>query len=178
MKSTIVAVIISGLLAWSHVALAVDEKMNLLESLVLYDSNREAVGYKDVSGERGAVLLFVRSADWCPYCKKQLTEWQQVTDQVAERGYRIVGVSYDTPDVLMDFAKVRGITYTLLSDKDSRMIKMLGILNEDHEQGSRFYGIPNPTTLVVDSEGVISHIFHEEGYKNRPKIEDVLMALE
>ncbi len=69
-------------------------------------------------------------------------------------GIRVLALSYDEPDALKDFQDAYGITFTLLSDPDSRVIRGYGILNtliaeDDHP----WFGIPFPGTYVTDSQG-------------------------
>ena len=35
----------------------------------LLRQNGQAAGLTDVMGEKGVAIAFVRSADWCPYCR-------------------------------------------------------------------------------------------------------------
>ncbi len=130
----------------------------------------EPVDYDDIKGKKGTVIVFVRSADWCGYCKEQLRDWSDNGTPLVDAGYNVVSVSYDSPETLMKFKNEAGISYTMLSDESAAMVKGLGILNENFEEGSRFYGIPNPSIYVVDAAGVIKHKFAEEDYKDRPEI--------
>lgn len=70
--------------------------------------------------------------------------------------------SYDTVEVLRDFAARRGITFPMLSDLDSRVIRTFGLLNEAHAPGERNYGVPHPVLLVVGRDGVVRRRYAEE----------------
>src|SRR3954469_9316773 len=39
-------------------------------------------------GRKGLVLLFVRSADWCPYCKEQLVQLQKAQSKFLQQGLK------------------------------------------------------------------------------------------
>src|SRR3954466_16176819 len=41
---------------------------------------------RSVIGARGAMIVFYRSADWCPYCKTQLLELQSQLDVLKQQG--------------------------------------------------------------------------------------------
>jgi thiol-disulfide isomerase/thioredoxin len=41
---------------------------------------------KTVSGPKGTMLVFFRSADWCPFCKTQLVELQRNLDAIRQQG--------------------------------------------------------------------------------------------
>ena len=142
------------------------------------DSFGREVSFESMKAGKGALLMFIRSADWCQYCKAQLKEWNSMVDEIKAKGYSLASVSYDKPNVLRDFAKSNQISYAMLSDTDSKMIRAFGIRNAKFEEGSRFYGIPNPAIYVFDAQGNVSYVFREEGYKIRPNIDEVMAALE
>ena len=61
------------------------------------------------------------------------------------------------------FSKKYGITFDLLSDRRSVVIRQFGILNTvidpDDPRAGPFYGIPYPGTYVVDEAGVVTEKF-------------------
>jgi peroxiredoxin len=89
----------------------------------------------------------------------QLVELQQVLPELHAAGYRPYAISNDTVERLADFAGRNGITYSLLSDEDSAVIKRFGIMNTLIQPGEgkhmRWYGIPYPGTYITDSAGLI-----------------------
>ena len=66
----------------------------------VHDPAEELQTFADLAGPSGVVMVFVRSASWCPYCIQQLREIESVNAPLKERGYRLVSVSYDSADVL------------------------------------------------------------------------------
>jgi hypothetical protein len=92
-------------------------------------------------------------------------------------GISVYALSYDEPDALRDFRDAHGITYTLLSDPDSEIIRAFGILNtlidpNDHP----WYGIPYPGTYIVNADGVITHKFFDNNLAVRAGPEQLLSA--
>ena len=84
------------------------------------------------------------------------------------------GVSYDSEEQLRTFADAYDLTYDLLSDTDSAVIRKFGILNtlispDDPEQGAErsFYGIPFPGVYVTDEAGVVTEKFFHRYYGTR-----------
>jgi DsbC/DsbD-like thiol-disulfide interchange protein len=69
--------------------------------------------------------------------------------------------------VLRAFAKSRGITFPLVSDAGSAIIKRYGLLNTTIEAGTRFYGVPFPGTFIVDRKGVVQSRHFESAYQER-----------
>src|SRR5678809_575228 len=52
---------------------------------------------QSLMGEKGLVLFFFRSADWCPFCQAQMMDLNTVAADVEKRGYKMAGISYDKP---------------------------------------------------------------------------------
>lgn len=72
-------------------------------------------------------------------------------------------ISYDPVETLKTFAEKHNITYPLLSDIHSKVIRDFGIFNHLVPEGHRWYGVPFPGTYMVDSEGlVIDKSFYAE----------------
>ena len=111
----------------------------------LPDQRGQVRSLQSLAGPKGLMLVFYRSADWCPYCKTQLAELQTRTSQLARDGIGVAAVSYDPVPILADFARRRGITFPLLSDAGSLTIKKYGIFNTTvPETNQQSYGIPFP----------------------------------
>jgi len=134
--------------------------------------------FQDVVGAEGAVLAFVRSAAWCPYCQTQMKDLQAIAGPLSERGYRLVAISYDKPEVLAKFAEKSGITYPLLSDKGSVLIDAFGIRDPQYKEGSFAFGVPMPVIFIVDKGGVVRAKLAEESYKTRPQIAAIVAAVD
>ena len=135
------------------------------------------VSIKSLSGRRGVVLLFVRSAKWCPYCQKQLIEFRAAQAPLAAQGYTLAALSYDPPEVLARFAEQRQIGYSLLSDPKSATIDAFQLRDPQYKPDSMAFGVPKPAIFVISRKGVVEAKLAEEGYKVRPPVETVLAAI-
>ena len=85
----------------------------------------------------------------------QLVELQGQLEEFESQDIRVYAISYDPQAALSAFAENHEVTYDLLSDYDSAVIKDFGILNtliaetdpEQHPATQRgFYGVPFPGT--------------------------------
>ncbi|MFM9889897.1 MAG: peroxiredoxin family protein [Rickettsiales bacterium] len=142
------------------------------------DAQSKPTDYNAIAGDKGAVLLFIRSIDWCPFCQLQVKEWNASREQFEKAGYHVAAISYDKPEITARAREKLSIALPVYADAGSAMIKALGILNTDIPSDSgKLYGIPNPTIYVVNRDGIITHRFAEEGYQKRPLIADVKAAL-
>jgi peroxiredoxin len=151
---------------------------NIPATFKALDQTGAAKTYKDISGKNGTVIYFVRSAKWCPFCQTQMIDVNSIKDKLDARGYAMVALSYDAPDVLANFATLRKINYTLLSDQKSEVIDAFGIRDPQYPTGHMANGVPRPAIFVVDAKGVVQAKLAEEGYKVRPTSESVLAAID
>jgi peroxiredoxin len=103
-------------------------------------------------------------------------ELQSRHDEIRKDGLGLLAISYDSAETLKKFADSRGIRFPLISDAGSAIIKRFGILNEQHESGSRSYGIPHPGTFIVDRNGVVTARFFEDAYQERYTAAAILAA--
>ncbi len=92
----------------------------------------------------------------------------------AAENIRVYGVSYDSEEQLRTFADGHDVSYDLLSDPDSAVIRKFGILNtlitpDDPEQGAgrSYYGLPFPGVYVTDEAGVVTEKFFHRYYGTR-----------
>ena len=142
--------------------------------LALKNQNGEVQSFEQIAGEKGVVLVFVRSADWCPFCQVQLLDLRDKGQEIEALGYNIVPISYDAPDVLKRFTSKYDYPYTMLSDQGSAAIKAFGILNEEFNPDHFAYGVPHPYVFIIGRNKVIQGRLSEEGYKDRPQVSAIV----
>ena len=143
----------------------------------LQDQNGKVWRRDALMGPNGLMLVFSRSADWCPYCKTQLVELQSRLPDLKRKGMGLAVITYDSSAILADFSRRRGITFPLLSDPKSVTIKAYGLLNTSIDPGSTNYGIPFPGTFIVNRQGVVTDRFFEEAYQERNTVASILLKL-
>lgn len=136
------------------------------------------VSVKDLSGKNGLVLIFFRSAKWCPFCQKQLIDMKDAPAALAQRGYKLAAISYDPADVLAGFTEKRGIPYPLLSDTGSVTIDAWKLRDTRYKPDSFAWGVPYASIYVVSPKGVVQAKLAEEDYKVRPQLSAVLATID
>jgi peroxiredoxin len=129
-------------------------------------------------GEKGLVLFFFRSADWCPYCQAQMIDLNTAVADIERRGYRLAGISYDSPAILSTFIERRNIKYTLLSDPKSEIIDRYKLRDPQYPPGNLAYGVPRPIIFVLDKSATIKAKLYEETYRTRPPATLVVTTLD
>ncbi|MCB2072992.1 MAG: peroxiredoxin family protein [Novosphingobium sp.] len=182
-----VVLVIGGLAAWMlgpallppkniEVGVAVGEQAPV--EMDLLDSAGQPATLAANLGEQGMVLVMVRSADWCPFCKAQLMRTNDIRDAISGKGYTLASLSYDKPEILAEFIQSQGIGYVMLSDPGSKMIDALGLRDPQYEAGSFAYGVPRASILVLAPDGTVKAKYVAEDYRSRPSNEEVLAMVE
>lgn len=104
-------------------------------------------------------------------------ELQSRYADITKQGLGLLAISYDAPETLKKFADSRGITFPMISDQGSAIIKRYGLLNDTVDPKSRSYGIPHPGTFIVDRNGVVRSRFFEDAYQERYTAATILSTL-
>lgn len=102
-------------------------------------------------------------------------ELQNNLEKFRAKGLGVAAISYDSTAVLKSFAGRRHITFPLLSDPDSKIIRAFGILNDTVQEGTAQYGIPYPGTYFVDRTGRVTAKYFEDDYTQRYMSADILV---
>jgi peroxiredoxin len=104
-------------------------------------------------------------------------ELQSRLGELKAQGLGLAVITYDSPAILADFSRRRGITFPLLSDAGSQTIKAYGILNTTVAAGTSNYGIPFPGTFLIDRTGKVTSRFFEAAYEERNTVSTIMIAL-
>jgi peroxiredoxin len=129
------------------------------------DQNGQRQTFASLKGPKGLVLLFSRSADWCPFCKAQLLDLNRQLDEYKQRGLNVASLTYDSVPILKNYSTRKGIRFPMLSDPDSKVIRAFGILNETAPKDTPFYGVAYPGTYIIDERGVVKSKYFEPDFR-------------
>ena len=91
-------------------------------------------------------------------------ELQQAQAQFQKAGLALAGITYDSVAILKDFASRKGITFPMLSDPDSAVIRAFGLLNAEATGYQK--GIPHPGYFLLDTSGKVREKYFEASYLN------------
>lgn len=163
---------VASLRLFSEVGLAPGQKA---PDFSARDQSGKTQSLDTLRGPKGTVLLFYRSADWCPYCKGQLIQLQAAKARFEKQGIKLAGISYDSVEILKFFSDRRKIEFPLLSDPDSKIIRMYQVLNSEAIGPNA--GMARPGYFFIDPQGVIREKFFEAKYRERLTGNNVLSKL-
>jgi hypothetical protein len=95
-------------------------------------------------------------------------ELEEQLGRFRERGFGLAALSYDSAAILKEFAARKRISFPLLADPDSKVIRTFGIQNEaDYPPGHLAHGVPYPGTFVADGDGIVTAKHFEKAYAER-----------
>ncbi|HEY3957253.1 MAG TPA: peroxiredoxin-like family protein [Streptosporangiaceae bacterium] len=141
---------------------------------------------------RPAVIVFYRGA-WCPYCNLALRTYQEhLVGPLTDRGAALIAVSPQKPDGSLTMQQANELTFTVVSDPGNQIAARLGILTaptDDAQHAQAAVGLdltavnadgtrtlPMPTTVIVDSAGIIRWIDVHPNYATRTEPAEILAA--
>jgi hypothetical protein len=101
-------------------------------------------------------------------------ELQSRVADLQRQGIGLIAVSYDSTETLKKFAVSRGITFPMIADAGSAIIKRYGLLNDTLDPSTRFYGVPHPGTFMLDRRGIITARYFEDAYQERNTVSSIL----
>lgn len=82
-----------------------------------------------------------------------------------KQGLKFAAISYDSQDILKFFSERHKITYPMLGDPDSKIIRAYAVLNEEATGMQK--GFARPGYYFIDGNGVIREKFFEAKYRER-----------
>ena len=116
-----------------------DDQQRNEADFTLTDLNGKPWTLKDLKGK---VVMLNFWATWCPPCRKEMPDLENLYRQFEPQGLVILGISDDEPEKVREFVQKQGTTYPVLLDPGSKVNELL------HIQGI-------PKTFVYDREGKI-----------------------
>ena len=138
--------------------------------------------------ERPTILISFRGG-WCPFCNMHLSELRHVIPELKEKGFDVLFLSNDRPELLYESLKketqedIDGLDYVILSDADIDAALAFGtafevsdgLIQGRHDKGqdikdssiSKYRALTVPAVFVIDRSGEISFVYANPNYKVR-----------
>jgi len=118
----------------------------------LTDDRGEQVALSDLLGRK--VIVYFYPAAMTPGCTKQACDFSDSLDSLKAAGYEVLGISPDKPEKLARFREKEGLTITLLSDPDKRVMQQYAAFGPKKLYGKTVEGVIR-STVVVDEDGKV-----------------------
>ena len=123
----------------------------------LSDQHGDTVTLSELRGSR--VILFVYPAAMTPGCTKEACDFRDSIEPLTAAGYRVLGISPDTPEKQKKFADRDELPYPLLSDPERETLTAYGAYGEKKLYGKVVQGVIR-STFVIDADGLIEHALY------------------
>lgn len=118
----------------------------------LPNQDGETVSLSDFAGHKTIVYFYPAAST--PGCTKQACDFRDSLGSLASAGYRIVGISKDSPAALKKFHDAQHLTFPLLSDPELDAHHAYGAFGEKSMYGKTVTGTIR-STFVIDGDGTI-----------------------
>jgi peroxiredoxin len=157
----------------------------------LKNMDDETVRLKELVSQKPSILVFYRGG-WCPYCNRQLSDLNEIEEQLYEIGYQLLAISPDKPEKLRTTLDKNELGYTLLSDSPMNVSKAFGIafkvdqetidryksigLDLEEDSGYDHHLLPVPAVYIVNTDGIVKFNYVNPDYKERINGEVLLKA--
>jgi len=104
-----------------------------------------------LSDLRGKVVLVNFWATWCPPCRMEIPEFNELYEKYKDQGFEILGVSMsDTKDKLLEFVKGQKMDYPILYGSKQDIGKI----------SAEYGGIQSiPTSFIIGKKGDLIRIY-------------------
>jgi peroxiredoxin len=137
----------------------------------LRDQDGEKVSLADYRGRK--LLLVFYPGDFSPVCGDQLSIYQEVKPEIAEKGVELVGISVDSFFAHKAFQEKLGIDTTLLSDFEPK-----GEVARAYGSYVEKMGFANRTLVLIDEEGKVAWTYESPNPGEFPGANVIFDALQ
>ena len=135
----------------------------------LKDRHGQLFSIDSVLGKKNMVIYFYPKDD-SPGCTKEACSFRDQFEVFADANAMIIGISAQSIESHLEFAKKHRLNYTLLSDPGNKVRKLFGV------PGNIFGLIPGRVTYVINKEGKVIYIFNSQ-IRAEKHVEEALRIL-
>ena len=119
---------------------------------ILPDHKGKKVALKDLRGVD--VILYFYPRDNTPGCTKEACGFRDLWAPIQKEGAVVVGVSPDSADSHASFADQHDLPFTLLADRDRKVMTKYGAYGDKMMYGKKIKGVIR-STVWIDPAGVV-----------------------
>ena len=123
----------------------------------LPDADGDPVSLTSFRGRR--VVVYFYPAAMTPGCTKEAVGFRDHLPALDAAGVAVLGISPDEPPKLAKFRERDSLTFPLLSDPDTKVLRAYGAYGEKKLYGRTIVGVIR-STFIVDADGKIEKAFY------------------
>ena len=127
---------------------------SMAPDFTLPSQSGEMVSLGDFMGKKPVVLFFYPKDD-TPGCTKQACTFRDEYEGFSKLDAEVIGLSSDSVKSHRSFSEKHSLPFTMLSDEGGKVRSLYGV-------PSSFGLFPGRVTYIIDTEGVVKHIFSSQ----------------
>lgn len=156
------------------------------------DQDGNEIRLKDLLKKGKVVLVFYRG-QWCPFCNRELSRFQDSLQLIKDKGATLIAVSPEKPENVDVTVEKTKAGFPVISDEGLKIMKAYDVDYEVPENtvtryrnsgidleklnGANGKYLPVPAVYIIDKESTVTYRFFEPDYKKRPWVADILKNL-
>jgi len=121
------------------------------------------------------IVLYFYPKDDTPGCTKEACNFRDTTTELNQLNAEVIGVSKDSVESHVKFAKKHTLSFPLWSDPEHKLMDAFGVWSEQSFMGRKYMGTAR-STFIIDSTGKIIAVWEKVKPSNHSK--EVLEFLE
>jgi len=154
------------------------------------DQYGNEIRLKDVLRDSLVVLVFYRG-QWCPYCNRHLKKLEDSLQLITAKGAKLIAVTPEKPEFIDMTMEKTGATYSILYDKDMKIMKSYDVAFEVDERTVARYKrsdidladvngqkdkayLPVPAVYIINKEATVTYRYFDENYRRRVSVKEIL----
>lgn len=110
-------------------------------------------------------ILYFYPKDNTSGCTLEAKSLRDGKEELARRGYKIIGVSPDSVRSHQNFCSKHELNFTLLADTDHSLAEAVGVWQKKKMCGREYMGIVR-TTFILDADARVTHIIEKVDTKD------------
>ena len=157
------------------------------------DQSGVEINLKELRKKGPVVVLFYRG-NWCPYCSKELTRFQDSLQLITEKGASVIAVTPEATEGINKTIEKTKLVFPVIHDEEMKISKQYKVAYEVDERTTGRYKsfgtdllainqqklkawLPVPAVYIVNKEGSVTYRYFNEDYKKRPFVKDILAEI-
>lgn len=122
-------------------------------------------------------ILYFYPKDNTSGCTAEACSLRDHIELLAERGYRVVGVSKDSAASHQKFRAKFALPFPLIVDEEHRLQEEMGVWIPKKMYGKEYMGTLR-STFIIDKEGVVRYMFSGKEINTQKHAEQILKVID
>lgn len=135
------------------------------------NSNGKEIRLSDYLDKK--VVLYFYPKDSTSGCTAEACSMRDNLNLLEKEGYQVIGVSVDSEESHKKFAAKNDLNFPLIADTDHKLVEQMGVWGEKSMYGRKYMGTFR-TTFIINSDGIIEHIFLPKQIKTKTHANQIL----